>query len=181
LAAYADRARIVRQANGGPAAARNLGCQLASGELIAFIDADDLWHEDKTARQVAYLATRPQVDGVVTHARNFWIAELSDEAERLREHRVARALPGYLASTLLVRRAAFHAVGEFSTKLSYGHSTDWFLRAYAQGIVVEVIPEVLYQRRLHHSNRSRQRAHQSRDEFLHLVKAHLDRQRRRDA
>lgn len=54
------RIRLVRQANGGVAAARNAGVRLARGELVAPIDADDLWAPTKIERQVAALAANPE-------------------------------------------------------------------------------------------------------------------------
>ena len=44
LQAYQSRITILRQANGGVAHARNCLCQRAGGEMIAFLDADDVWH-----------------------------------------------------------------------------------------------------------------------------------------
>src|SRR4029450_365704 len=47
------RFRIVAQRNGGVASARNAGLQASRGAFIAFIDADDLWHPTKIAKQIA--------------------------------------------------------------------------------------------------------------------------------
>ena len=179
LAAYADRVRALHQANAGPASARNRGLREARGNLIAFLDADDLWHASKADRQVAFLHARPDCGACVTHGQNFWIPELQEEAAQFGGRRLMRPLPAFLASTLMARREAFEAVGEFDITLGFGHSTEWFLRAAARGVLVEQLREVLYYRRIHHTNRTRKLGHASRDEFLHLVKAHLDRQRRK--
>ena len=55
------RVRVVTQANRGLVGARNGGIRAARGELLAFLDADDLWQPTKLARHVAHLDARPQV------------------------------------------------------------------------------------------------------------------------
>jgi glycosyltransferase involved in cell wall biosynthesis len=55
------RIRLVSQENRGLAGARNTGIREASAPLIAFLDADDVWHPEKLARHVAHFAASPGV------------------------------------------------------------------------------------------------------------------------
>jgi len=61
LARCGSRVRVIRQANGGLASARNTGCTAASGRFIALLDADDLCEPERIGVQVAFMAARPDV------------------------------------------------------------------------------------------------------------------------
>ena len=62
---------IIRQTNSGQSAATRVAMQHATGELIAFLDSDDLWKDDKVAKQVAVLLANPDVAAVHTDAEEF--------------------------------------------------------------------------------------------------------------
>lgn len=55
LQRYAPKIRVFSKPNGGPASARNIAIQNSDGELIAFLDSDDLWFKDKLEAQVQFL------------------------------------------------------------------------------------------------------------------------------
>jgi glycosyltransferase involved in cell wall biosynthesis len=176
-ARYGKQVRYMRQANAGTAAARNLGMGAAEGEFFAFLDADDVWPSDKLDRQMARFQAHPELDFCIAHVQNFWIAELIEEERKFRDHRISKALPGYCTGTLVARRRCFDAVGEFNTEIYHADDTEWFLRASEQGCVMELLPDVLLHRRLHHTNLSRVKAANSRDRYLQVLKAALDRRR----
>ena len=74
LSGFGWRRRLVEQRHAGPGAARNVGILAARAPLIAFCDADDLWHPDKLARQQAALAEQP--DAVeFFQSRKYWPAD----------------------------------------------------------------------------------------------------------
>jgi glycosyltransferase involved in cell wall biosynthesis len=61
VAGYGDRVRYLHQPNGGLSAARNAGHMAAKGELVAWLDADDMCLPDRIALQAEYLSSHPTV------------------------------------------------------------------------------------------------------------------------
>jgi glycosyltransferase involved in cell wall biosynthesis len=66
LSRYAGRVSLVRKTNGGAASARNLAIERSSGELIAFLDADDYWEPTKLERQLEIMRAYPEVQLVAS-------------------------------------------------------------------------------------------------------------------
>ncbi|MBE0530597.1 MAG: glycosyltransferase family 2 protein [Rhodospirillales bacterium] len=131
--------------NGGASAARNRGIAEARGELIAFLDADDEWLPDKTARQVARFAELPENVGVVYCG----IREMSaawPPIDRPPRHRgdlfeTLRVVNVLRTSGVMVRRPVFDAIGGFDTALPARHDWDLWLRI-ARRYAVDFIPDV---------------------------------------
>ncbi len=168
---YRDRIKSARQENAGAPTARNHGVRLAGGEFVAFLDADDLWHERKLELQIELLTARPEIGYCLAYMQNFWVEELSEEATRLKDHELAKPQPGTI-STLVARHTLFERIGLLNTKYRNRDLHDWMLRAERQGVAREILAQVLLSRRIHNDNVSRQR---SREELFDLVM-----QRRRD-
>ncbi|MEZ5313903.1 MAG: glycosyltransferase family A protein [Thermoanaerobaculia bacterium] len=104
LAASTPGVTLLRQERRGPAAARTRGARAASGELLAFLDADDLFLPEKLARQSEALAAGPELAGVFAQVRHEALGAAAGE-------RRFRSAPARLRRDLLARRDAFLATG----------------------------------------------------------------------
>lgn len=163
------------QFNSGAGAARNQGIDLAQGSFFAFIDADDLWVEDKLIYQMAAFDKYPELDMVFGQVKQFHSLDL-DESIKRKIHCPTELLPGYLPGTMLIKRDAFFRVGLFEANWKVGEIVDWYLKAIEQGLRSFMLPEVLLKRRLHETNMGIHER-QSRTDYVHILKASLDRRR----
>jgi len=166
--------RYLSQANQGAAAARNTGAQAATGDLLAFLDHDDLWVADKLARQLAVLAAQPELDMVFGHVEQFFCPSLPP-AEQAR-YRLPPPMPGYTSSARLIRRTAFEKVGPYAIVNRLGEDLEWHARAVDAGLRFRMLEEVVYRRRIHASNMGITRGG-DRSDYAHMLKQILDRRR----
>lgn len=164
----------VHQDNAGQAAALNTGIALASRDLVAFNDADDLWSADKLALQCAVLEADPDLDAVFGHAEQFLEPDApAVVAAALTEAR--RVIPSYLHTAMLIRRGALQRIGSFDPAMRIGAIVDWYHRAMHAGLRSRMLPDVVLRRRLHGNNIGWQQKAGARQAYLDVVRAAMSR------
>lgn len=130
---FGARLRIIRTANRGVAAARNLGVASSRGELIAFLDSDDLWLPDKLRTQVRFFREHPEAE--ICQTEEIWIRN-GVRVNPCAHHRkpsgdiFAPSLRRCLVSpsAVMLRRALFERAGGFDEALPVCEDYDLWLR-----------------------------------------------------
>ena len=169
------RVRALRNpAPSGPAAARNRALAEATGELIVFLDADDLllprYLESQTACLEAARAAGRRV-GIVTcdarliedgeYAAHSYLDTIRDRDKPLTFELVLKRNPIYIGS--MVPKAVGDAVGWFDTELRGAADLSLWIKILERGFVAVRNPEAVAVYRRHHGSMSSDIGHQGND------------------
>jgi glycosyltransferase involved in cell wall biosynthesis len=172
---FGSAVRYYHQIKAGPGAARNKGISLAQGDYISFLDADDLWTENKMNRQWMAFEADPYLDMAFGHIQQFYSPELTLE-EKNRINIPYEIMPGHHAGTMLIKKKSFFRVGLFKSELRIGEFIDWHARATESNLKSIMLPDILMKRRIHRTNLGTYLRDQ-RSGYVHVLKAALDRRR----
>jgi len=168
--------KLIRQENGGNGAARNRAVENASGQLFAFLDADDRFTPGKLSLQKALLDADPELDMVFGHVREFLSPELDEDTRAKLRPPAPNPMPWTAPNLMLIRRESFERVGPFTTAVRVGVTVDWFARAAEAGLRYSIPPDVVLERRIHTQNNGlRERA--SRSQYLEVIRQAMERRR----
>ena len=143
--------------NSGVSYARNLGIQMADGELIALLDSDDVWDKTKLSQQYLYLNSHPELIAVLC---DFYISKSCNSNDDLRNTRLIskkgvkdvgmswlslEGNGGLLSSTALIWKDSFKDKVTFDSELSTTADLKFFLQLTKFGKVGHLaVPLVQY-------------------------------------
>lgn len=142
--------RYVHQTNKGLPAARNTGLAEAKGDLIAFLDDDDLLPPTKLRIQSGYLLDHPAIGCVL--GRQEWIVEDGVEVPELRRDPIYGEPGGIQLVSAMIRRNVLEEVDGFDPSYRYAEDRDLFIRLREHGVEIAVLPEIVLHKRLHGTN-----------------------------
>jgi glycosyltransferase involved in cell wall biosynthesis len=150
-----SRIKVFSYSNAGLSTSRNRGIFQATGEYIAFIDADDLWTPDKLAEQLKVLQNNPQA--AVAYS---WTDSIDESGQffRVGGHRTVNGnvltrliLNDFIesGSNPLIRKQALIEVGGFDESLTHSEDWDMWLRLAARYHFIAVPSvQILYRVRI---------------------------------
>jgi len=174
---FADRGvQYCYQVHAGIGPTRNTGVELAQGDFLAFLDADDRWPLEKLERQLEAFDADPALEMVFGQALQLQNGPEWEAGIKEMKVDVTRMVPGMVPGTMLIKREAFLRVGNFPSGLKVGEFIDWYARAVQLKIRSLVLPELLLWRRIHDCNQGL-RERQSVSDYARVLKASLDRRR----
>jgi glycosyltransferase involved in cell wall biosynthesis len=157
---------LIRKDNSGISAARNAGLKAATGDLIAFLDADDLWYDYKLKNQLELLKKSPTTS---------FVLGLTTAVDK---DGLIITEPQFILSlgTSLLKREVYEKIGGFDEELELGEDIDWFLRVMEAEFNSAVEPNPVLKLRRHESNTTNNRE-KTKQFFLRAIRQSLKRRR----
>ena len=151
------RVRILDGFARGASAARNIGLTAAVGDLVAFLDHDDLWPAGRHEAMVQALMADPQLDAVFGRIR------IRLEPGGIRWswllHQDGHHAPGSNLGNALYRGDKLRQIGGFDEELRFGEDLDFFNRLQKTGIRFALcdVDAMIYRRHANNLTNDQQR------------------------
>lgn len=155
------RLRLIDKLNSGVSDTRNRGIMEAKGDIIFFLDADDVWNKNNIEEKVKYLQSK-KVNAV------FSACEMIDEksvsfttylggSENLCLNDMLLSKGNYTTapSGIAIDKNTLNTIGGFDLNLSNNADQDFFIRILAAGHKIGYIPDALWKYRIHSASMSK--------------------------
>ncbi len=130
--------------NSGPSKARNIGIKEAKGDIIAFLDSDDLWPRDKIEYLVGKLQDQQHINIVGGTVLKFSGDGKSDEEQT--------PYFNFYMSSFLIKKSVFQRIGYFDESMRLSEDQDWFFKVRESGMDIMVYNKVCLLVREHDHN-----------------------------
>ena len=142
---YKEKVKVICQKNYGPAAARNKGIQESQGDFIAFLDADDIWTQDKIQSQVNILENNLDIGLLCSDMIDFEGSKI-DQLSHFKKNKLNQEYfqhkllvkdafrkifyRNFVSTpTVLMRKALVNKIGFFPEEFRYAEDYLYWLRA----------------------------------------------------
>ena len=161
--------KVISRPHTGIGPSLNVGIKNATGSALAFLDSDDRWLPTKLERQIEALESDAPCDMIFCQAQIFY-----DNSPYSGEQSI---LNGVSTSGFMIKRHTFDQVGLFSEGEDAHKFMTWYALALEKKLRSHIVPEVLFERRIHDSNTGIRGHAGQRASYFTTIKAMLDRRR----
>jgi GT2 family glycosyltransferase len=154
LAPFTGRIRVLRKPNGGVSSALNAGAAVATGDFVAILDSDDVYHPRRIESLAAAAQLRPDLDLITTDARFIVAGEAVGRFSTANpfateDQRRAIFESCFVGGWPAIRLSRLRSVGGFDESMRTGADWDCWIRIILAGGAAGLVEEPYYDYRLH--------------------------------
>lgn len=156
-----NRIQLINKSNSGVSDTRNKGLEIAQGDFVTFLDADDVWYITNLEKKVNFLVS---IGYDVVYSYCQLIDEYAEPIDSILKGENNLKIADFLSlkanyntapSGVLFRKEVLQKIGGFDVNLSNNADQDILIQSLANGFKIGVIPEVLWNYRVHATNMSK--------------------------
>lgn len=153
---YKDKIRVFHQENKGLSATLNKALKEATGEMIGFLDGDDIFVSDKIEKQLKEFDKNQALEATFGEMEQFLSPEFAHQSDRYNFQKGKLAFQS--KTTLLIKKEAFEKYGLFP-QVDVLDFVKWFDKAKGQGIIFNQTEDMVVYRRIRENSLSQSTAY----------------------